>query len=76
MATLTVGLQRLGTHFQDVPPLRFCMCFAGVRVRMRELDHVYATLADLPAVHIIGDRDPVKNVSWHPGWNWRFRRMS
>lgn len=31
MASIVAGLQRRGTHFQDVPRFKFCICFAGIR---------------------------------------------
>lgn len=31
MASLAIGMQRSGFAFKDTPPLRFCICFAGIR---------------------------------------------
>lgn len=32
------------------------------RLRIRQLNPLYAALAEVPACHIIGDRDPIKEV--------------
>lgn len=93
MAHLVVGLQRSGRLFQDFPPLRFMILFAGIRcathpfstphmwplqavlprsalfiglaiarLRIAGLDYIYEAIREVPACHIIGDKDPVKQV--------------
>ncbi len=64
-ATLLTGMQRSGKALVEHPPVRFLVCFAGIRVRDPNLEKYYAALAPVPAVHIIGDRDPVKRMTNH-----------
>jgi hypothetical protein len=64
-ATLLTGMQRSGKALAEHPPVRFLICFAGIRVRDPNLEKYYAALAPVPAVHIIGDRDPVKRMTNH-----------
>ncbi|KAG7668897.1 hypothetical protein Ndes2526B_g00612 [Nannochloris sp. 'desiccata'] len=64
-ATLLTGMQRSGKALTEHPPLQFLVCFAGIRVRDPKLEKYYAALAPVPAVHIIGDRDPVKRMTNH-----------
>ena len=58
-------MQRSGVFLADSPPIRFLICFAGIRVRDAGLQKYYSALHSLPAVHIIGDRDPVKKMTNH-----------
>jgi len=64
-ATLLTGMQQTGKALTEHPPLQFLICFAGIRVRDPNLEKYYAALAPVPAVHIIGDRDPVKRMTNH-----------
>lgn len=63
MASLAIGMQRSGFAFKSIPPLRFCVCFAGIRVRDPQLERFYTPLKQVPSLHIIGDRDPVKRLT-------------
>ncbi|KAK2079967.1 hypothetical protein QBZ16_002362 [Prototheca wickerhamii] len=63
MAHVVVGLQRSGKYFQEFPPLKFMILFAGIRLRVGSLAAVYDHIADVPSCHIIGDRDPVKQMT-------------
>lgn len=63
MASLAIGMQRSGFAFKDTPPLRFCICFAGIRVRDPQLECFYEAMRPAPSLHIIGDRDPVKRLT-------------
>ena len=47
---------------QDAPPLKFAMFFAGALIRDRNLAFIYKEKVTLPSLHIIGDRDYVKEV--------------
>ena len=47
---------------QDVPPLKFAIFFAGALIRDRNLSYIYKDKVTLPSIHIIGDRDYVKEV--------------
>ncbi|KAL4854860.1 NADPH-dependent aldo-keto reductase [Chlorella vulgaris] len=63
MASLAVGMQRSGFALKDAPPLRFCICFAGIKVRDPSLECFYAAMRPVPSLHIIGDKDPVKRLT-------------
>ena len=47
---------------QDAPPLKFAIFFAGALIRDRNLSYIYREKVTLPSIHIIGDRDYVKEV--------------
>ena len=47
---------------QKAPPLRFAIFWAGALIRDRNLSFIYKTNMTLPSIHIIGDRDYVKEV--------------
>ena len=49
-------------HFQGAPPLKFAIFFAGALIRDRNLSYIYKEKVTLPSVHIIGDKDYVKEV--------------
>lgn len=72
VASLTVGMQRAGCFLKDQPQLKFCICFAGIRVRARvkgdagevgNIEGIYRSLRDCPSLHVIGDKDPVKRMT-------------
>ena len=58
-------MQRSRKILQNHPAIRFLVCFAGIRVRDPQLESYYDKLGPVPAVHIIGDRDPVKQMTNH-----------
>jgi hypothetical protein len=60
---LLVGLQRTGRALKTQPMLGFCICFAGIRVRDPHLDGCFNALQNVPSVHVIGDKDPVKRMT-------------
>lgn len=62
MTALLIGMQRSGFALQAAPRLRFCVCFAGIRPRDPKIEGCYAAMRDCSSLHIIGDRDPVKQV--------------
>lgn len=62
-ASLLIGLQRTGRALKNQPMLRFCIAFAGIRVRDPQLDGCFDALRNVPSVHIIGDKDPVKRMT-------------
>lgn len=63
-AALLVAMQRSGLALQDQPRFRFCICFAGIRVRDAKLDDCFDhALRGVPSLHIIGDKDPVKRLT-------------
>ena len=47
---------------QGAPPLKFAIFFAGALIRDRNLSYIYKEKVTLPSVHIIGDKDYVKEV--------------
>ncbi|KAL6771888.1 hypothetical protein ACKKBG_A28170 [Auxenochlorella protothecoides x Auxenochlorella symbiontica] len=65
MASLVVALQRSGERFQEFPRLKFILAFAGIKLRMKDLEYLYGSLHDVESCHIVGDRDPIKNMTNH-----------
>lgn len=63
ITSLAIGMQRSGFALKGLPPLRFCVCFAGIRVRDPQLECFYSALRPCPSLHIIGDKDPVKRLT-------------
>lgn len=47
---------------QEAPKLRFAIFWAGALIRDRNLSYIYKENMTLPSVHIIGDKDYVKEV--------------
>ena len=47
---------------QEAPKLRFAIFWAGALIRDRNLSYIYKEKMTLPSVHIIGDKDYVKEV--------------
>ena len=47
---------------QGAPKLRFAIFWAGALIRDRNLSYIYKENMSLPSVHIIGDKDYVKEV--------------
>lgn len=47
---------------QGAPPLKFAIFFAGALIRDRNLSYIYKEKVTLPSIHIIGDKDYVKEV--------------
>jgi hypothetical protein len=45
---------------KDAAMPRCIVCISGIKVRDSRFDDVYAGIADLPALHVFGQRDPVK----------------
>jgi predicted esterase len=62
-AALLAGMQRAGAALDGQPPLKLLLLFAGIRVRDPALERYYASLAAVPSLHVIGDRDPVKSMT-------------
>lgn len=48
---------------QEAPKLRFAIFWAGALIRDRNLSYIYKENMTLPSVHIIGDKDYVKEVT-------------
>ena len=65
VASLLAGMQKQGKALPGHPPLQFLICFAGIRVRDPRLEQYYEALGNVPAVHVIGDKDPVKLMTNH-----------
>jgi len=63
MAALISGMQRSGTILREQPPLRFVICFAGIRVRDAKLEEYYRAMRPIHSLHIFGDRDPIKGLT-------------
>ena len=54
---------------QGVPPLKFAIFFAGALIRDRNLSYIYKEKVALPSLHVIGDKDYVKEVGFvHVGF--------
>ena len=53
--------------FQGAPPLKFAIFFAGALIRDRNLSYIYKEKVTLPSIHIIGDKDYVKEASTYMG---------
>lgn len=67
LAALLAGMQQRSQKSESVaavlasqPPLRFVICFAGIKVRDPALEIYYKELGSLPSIHVIGDKDPIK----------------
>ncbi len=52
-------------RLQGAAPLKFAIFFAGALIRDRNLSYIYKEKVPLPSVHIIGDKDYVKEVEHH-----------
>ena len=52
-------------QLQGAAPLKFAIFFAGALIRDRNLSYIYKEKVTLPSVHIIGDKDYVKEVGHH-----------
>jgi hypothetical protein len=63
LTSVLIGLQRYGKALQDVPPLQFCIIFAGVPSRDKTHQHMLQNKIDCPSVHIIGDKDGLRKYS-------------
>ena len=47
---------------QGAPALKFAIFFAGALIRDRNLSYIYKEQVTLPSIHIIGDKDYMKEV--------------
>ncbi|GAB4813758.1 hypothetical protein N2152v2_000804 [Parachlorella kessleri] len=72
VASLLAGMQRSGRLLKDQPLLRFCVLFAGIKIRSKvrgdegEVDcisEIYEGMRSCPSLHIIGARDPIKRMT-------------
>jgi len=52
-------------RLQGAASLKFAIFFAGALIRDRNLSYIYKEKVTLPSVHIIGDKDYVKEVGHH-----------
>ena len=59
---MTIGSACKVRLLQGAPPLKFAIFFAGALIRDRNLSYIYKEKVTLPSVHIIGDKDYVKEV--------------
>ncbi|DBA87420.1 TPA: hypothetical protein ACH3X1_004466 [Trebouxia sp. C0004] len=70
-ASTVAALQRLGVMLQGAAPLKFAIFFAGALIRDRNLSYIYKEKVTLPSVHIIGDKDYVKEWSEFQLTKWQ-----
>ncbi|KAL3140879.1 hypothetical protein ABBQ32_005414 [Trebouxia sp. C0010 RCD-2024] len=70
-ASTVAALQRLGVMLQGAPPLKFAIFFAGALIRDRNLSYIYKEKVTLPSIHIIGDKDYVKEWSEFQLTKWQ-----
>lgn len=69
-ASRTVALQKLGAMAQEAPKPRFAIFWAGALMRDCNMSYIYKENMTLPSVHIIGDKDYVKEWSEFHLTNW------
>ena len=68
LASIMISLQRQGELLQSVPPLRCAVIFGGfhnkARLKVNKLaQRVFRLPIDVPSLHCVGDRDPIRAVS-------------
>mmetsp|Transcript_4027 Transcript_4027/g.10029 ORF Transcript_4027/g.10029 Transcript_4027/m.10029 type:complete len:298 (-) Transcript_4027:173-1066(-) len=61
MASSLVALQRAGEALQDIPPLKFCVLFAGMRSKYPGHAAAFSQKVSVPSLHVFGDRDELKH---------------
>ncbi|KAK9843632.1 hypothetical protein WJX81_000221 [Elliptochloris bilobata] len=62
VSSILLAMQQKGQVLQD-HPLRFAVLFAGVRPRVPELAQLLTDQLDVPSLHVIGERDKIKQWS-------------
>lgn len=63
VAALIAGMQRGGKALIGQPQLRFLILFAGIKVRDPALEQHYEAMRPVHALHILGDKDPIKAMT-------------